>query len=39
VAHENYEQVHCLRFEREQKGFVVSDVDFWMGGNRHAVVK
>jgi len=46
VSHPDYVQVHCLRFEIDRSkgvkeggrvsGVKITDVDFWLEGNRHA---
>lgn len=45
ISDPSYMQTHCLRFEldrtpakgRAAGGLKVTDVDFWLQGNRHAV--
>jgi hypothetical protein len=31
-----YTQVHLLRFENERGAFKITDIDFYLEGNRHA---
>lgn len=44
-AYENYEQIHMLRFEidrskgtnKKSYSMKITDIDYWLEGNRHAV--
>jgi len=37
VREPEFTQVHCIRFEYERStGFKISDIDFYLDGNRHA---
>jgi hypothetical protein len=43
VMDPGYRQVHCLRFEIERGGsgsssFKITDIDYYLEGNRHAKV-
>ena len=36
VRDPEYTQVHCIRFENEKSAFKITDIDFYLEGNRHA---
>ncbi len=38
ITDPNYTQVHCIRFEYEKgsTGYKITDIDFYLEGNRHA---
>ena len=36
VRDPEYTQVHCIRFENEKSAFKITDIDFFLEGNRHA---